>query len=467
MTANTQNKTTAINDNVPVKQRVRQAVFGMDSAYTQSQPALRIARRITMAGTIIAEGIFNSGRQSLLAQEKTWVDTNPKNIHIIEDIPLEGSGTAKALPHEAQVPDAQIFAIQTSEILPKLLPLFLIVLGFALTSIVTLIYVLAVDRYNDLINVLIPSIMLSGIVLIAMRWKIALWASLFALFLWSGIAAIAKYYGQAIPANQWLITLPIILTIQIIAARYSRSQYIMFAALGCAYIWLAIFTLGSDLTALASGCLVFTLGTAHHRLGKAWGDKGTRFSHHHTIIGWIAAMAGLIWTQHYFVTLGPLGANTVGIGADQSFYWLVGITLGLIAILISSVMRMRHNRLSLLGCLNICVGALVLPLIALEPTILSVIFEPLTSLPATPYFGFALSAVVITVAVGLGMNGLRRGRFIDTVVAGLAICLQFAIVMNPAYFNFDTLIVILLTTLLVLFCELIIARRSILTAPIN
>lgn len=459
MTKYKQSKSSAINDNTPVRRWGLQTFLMTRSAGALSERIRRIEHTEQKSSLTHNYNDAQSARSG--PQDSFLTDTSDMADRYAYDNEI-----TEIYEPEALRQDAPNFGAQMSNIPPKLLPIFLIVFGFALTSILTLLYVLAVDRYNGLINILMPAIMLSGFALMAMRWTIALWGSLCLLFLWSGLAITAKYYGQNIPASQWLLALPIILSLQIIAARYLRGTYIMFAALACAYIWLAIFTLGSDLSALASGSLVFTLGTAHHRLGKAWADIGSEFSHHHTLIGWVAAMTGLVWAQHYFISLGQIGASTAGIRADQSVFWFAGIVLALAAIFISNIMRMRHERLSLLGCLSICLGALILPAIAYKPAILSVIFEPLTSLPATPYFGFALSAIVISVAVAFGMNGLRRRHFFDSVIAGLAICLQFAIIMNPDYFNFDTLIVMLLTILLVTSGELIIARRSILSSPI-
>ncbi|MEP1231033.1 MAG: hypothetical protein ABJG88_10195, partial [Litorimonas sp.] len=205
---------------------------------------------------------------------------------------------------------------------PKLQVIFLIILGFTLTSLATLSYVYVTSQYASLLPVIIPAVVLGGLCLIAMRSHAALWVSLAAVFIWGVLAAVAQYNGQIIPAYQWSLALPILLTLQIAVAHQSKLRAIMIASLSCAYLWLAIFTLGSNLSALASGSLFFILGTAHHRLGKSLGDKDINYAHEHTIFGWVAAMLGLMWTQHYFIPLGGFETNASGTLAHQSNYWV-------------------------------------------------------------------------------------------------------------------------------------------------
>jgi len=387
--------------------------------------------------------------QVLKAAPKTSIATDTRIEHLT---------AAPISPHAAQPPSA----FETRK--PEVQAIFLLVLGFALTCIAAWLYIAVTQTHSALLNLLIPAIMISAAFLIAMRSSITLWISLIALMIWSGLGAIAKFNGLPIPASHWLVALPILLSLQIIAASHSTSRLIMLASLTCAYLWLAIFTLGSELNALASGTLVFILGTAHHRLGKTWGDKGINYSHEHTVIGWVAAITGLIWAQHYFIAFGEIGINTVGLGAAQSFYWIFGVGLALTVIILSSLIRIRHNRLSVLGFLHICASCIIMPVLAYNPPIVLGVFESFSGLPATPYFGFALGAVVLALAISLGMNGLRRQRYVDTLIAGLTICAQAAIIVNPSYFNFDTVVVVMFGMIFALCFELIIAQRSIITS---
>jgi len=397
---------------------------------------------------------------------------------------LRSLKAGKTLQGQQDAPDVKVTKAQTTEtetLKPtvaletsksetrgsEIHPIFLLVLGFALTCVATLVYILTTGQYSNLLDILIPAIVISGMFLVAMRSSLTLWPSLIILTAWAGLAALAKYNDQIIPANDWLIALPIILSLQIIAANHARSQSIMLVSLACAYAWLAVFTLGSDLTALASGTLIFTLGTAHHRLGKAWGDKGLMYSHQHTVIGWIGAMIGLMWAQHYFIPLGEFEPNTLGTAAHQSLYWILGTALGLTAIVISGIIRMRYNRLSFISFLNLCASCILLPVIAYKPVILTTIFARFTGLPALPNFGFALGAIVIALSVGLVMNGLRRKRYVDAVIGGVVICSQIGILLNPNYLTLDSFIVVMFSMIFALCFEFMIARRSIMLSPIN
>ncbi len=349
---------------------------------------------------------------------------------------------------------------------PNLQALFLLALGFTLTSVATLAYVLLTAQYTDLIPTLITSITLGGLSLTAMRSGAALWGSLVTMTIWTMFAAVSLYNHNTIPLEGWTIALPAILGLLIIMAGQLQYKTALRMSLVCTYIWLGIFTVSLELSALSAGSLIFIFGTAHHRLGKVCEDKDIRFGHDHTLIGWIAAMLGLIWTQHYFIPLGSFEPNTFGILAQQSFFWLSGIGLGLCVIIVSSLLRIQHNHLSWLGFIHIVFGCLILPLIAYQPELMT-LFEPVTTLKAIPYLGFTLGAIVIALSLGLMMNGLRRRYYVDAVIGAFAICMQFVFIFNPDYMIFDLFPVLLFTVMFVLCFELIISRQSILMAPMS
>ena len=346
----------------------------------------------------------------------------------------------------------------------ELQALFLLVLGFTLTSIATLTYVLLSAKYTPLISTLIPSIILGGLSLTAMRSTAAFWGSLISVAIWSIAAIISLYNNDTIPLQGWVIALPAILGLLIVMASQFLSRAALLLALTCSYIWLGIFAISSELSVLTAGSLIFIFGTAHHRLGKVWEDKDVTFAHDHTLIGWIAAMTGLIWTQHYFIPLRSFEPNITGILAHQSSLWFLGTSLGIGFIVMSSIWRIQQNRLSWLGFIHIVAGCLLLPLIAFQPN-LTAIFESVTTLPATPYLGFTLGATVAALAFGLIMNGLRRRYYIDAIIGAFAICVQIVLIYNQDYMTFDLFPIILFTVMFVLCFELIISRQSILTAP--
>jgi len=464
MTKKVKHKTRAVNDNRPVKRKRKRSQKLRPLKSNSLNPS-----KPNYSPLVVDTSIRSKSQASL---DDTFFSENPYLEKLYEEDDFAGDMNYYGTDDDHAYKNIGARGLLTTEdLIPEGVksssqPVFLLVLGFALTCLATLVYVFFANPESNLHGLLIPAIIISTTFLMAMRSSIALWGSLLALTVWSALAVYAKFNGTDIPANNWLIALPIILSLQIIAASHSLSKFVMLASLACAYLWLTIFTLGSELTALASGTLIFILGTAHHRLGKAWDDKGLNYSHEHTLIGWVAAMIGLIWAQHYFIPLGDLYPVTVGVGAHQSFYWLLGIVLGVIAIFFSCLIRLRHNRLSKMACLTVCASSLLLPAVAYAPAIMESGFEMFSGLPAMPYFGFALGAIVLALSVGLGINGLRRRRYIDTVVAGLMICAQTAILTNNYYLTFDTLLVVAFTMLFVICFQVMIARKSILSTPL-
>ena len=446
MKTKTKHKSRAVNDNKPVKRK-----------WARSQKLRPLASgRVTTVSPKYSPLVVDSSHQT----HPKPVEYTPENFDF-ENNPYLDAG------YDNNDIDAEIYAkdrLSRPAVKPDSQPIFLLIFGFALTCIATLLYVFATNPETPLLKILIPAIIVSTTFLVAMRSTIALWASLLAITVWSALGAMAKYNCTPIPAGHWLIGLPVILSLQIIAASHSLSKFVMLASLACAYFWLGVFTLGSEMSALASGTLVFIFGTAHHRLGKAWEDKGLNHAHEHTLVGWIAAMVGLIWTQHYYIALGELSVSKAGIGANESFYWLLGIVLSLIAIFFSNLIRMSHNRMSFGAGIALCANCLILPALAYAPEIMQTGFERFSGLPATPYFGFAIGGIVLSLSIGLGANGLRRGRHIDVIIAGLMICAQTAMITNINYMNFDTLVVVFFAMTFILCAEIMLARRSILSA---
>lgn len=357
---------------------------------------------------------------------------------------------------------------QEAEVLPQKLgqpaqvheTVFLMTLGFSLTCLATLIYIFITQTYNELTPIIIPALGLSCAALMIMRSSAAIWLSIMALAVWSALSLMSLSFGYDIPAGKWAIALPILLNFNLIASHLSRSLAMVLASLISAYIWVIVFNFSTDLSPTASGVLLFMVGTAHHKFGKALEDLDRPNGHAHMLMGWAASIAGLLWVQHTFLPSGEYIPNPDIVVARSALLWQIGVGLSIFTIAASGFIRMRRGRLSILGLVGTCTACLILPTLALAPTATISFFETMMQLPAIPYLGMSIGASIIAFALFMLANGLRRGHLIDASLAGAALFAQSVVLISGAYMSMDAFVVICFTILFVACYELMISRRS-------
>ena len=398
-------------------------------------------------------------RATLLGYSQTALPRRP-NLHPHENY------TASDFHQNSMLMDDVDFGEDNAETqVYEVTPLILLMIALTSIAFLALIFFQIIDNDNAIIELLIPVIFFGLSLISALYSPRILWLALVILTALAVLASLMQITGFSIASDEWVFILPLILSLVMILSTFSRTRSIMIGALACGYLWISVLILKMGLTALAAGSLLFILGISHHRLGKAWNDRHIYFAQQHTLMGWVVAMIGLVWAQHYFMPFGNLDANKTGINASQSFYWLLGTTLGFTAIIMSVLLRLRHGLIGPSGITALIAGSLILPIIAYKPDLLNPIFMWILALPyADIYHGFAIGAVIITLSIAFAINGYRRNQRYDILAAAVMIVLQIMILLHPRAISLDGIIIMLITMIFAITIEILIARRSLIRA---
>lgn len=281
-----------------------------------------------------------------------------------------------------------------------------------------------------------------------LRTRFAHLAALLSMTAWAALAYVAGIEAgelqQPILGQTWLPIIPVALAALWSLALRVQDNLASGLAVLALYAWLAIYLLVAPLSSLMAYSLLFIVGVAHHRLGKSWGDLGVVSSKWHDLMGWGAAVAGAWLTQSVWLTGGP----DIGVAQALPLTGVIVVSLASCAIIASSLIRFKAYQISTLGFFLLTALSLLLPFAAARPERVVQVFESLPGISATPGFGLLIGGAIIASALGVAINGMRRG-FMGHILAGAAVMAAQALVLvQPGLVSLDSAILIALTLLM-------------------
>ncbi|WP_409433850.1 hypothetical protein ACJ3XI_04910 [Litorimonas sp. RW-G-Af-16] len=281
--------------------------------------------------------------------------------------------------------------------------------------------------------------------------------SLFGSACWAGLSILPLFQGQALTPPAWGAIIPLIALGQLWAATDLRSRRSFVIAGVLAAVWCALLAFHAALPAAALGSLIFMLGVAQHRLGKAAKDRDHFGADAHSLIGWIIAIAGAAMVQYHWLDFEPHANLTDG---RLSALWIWGVGLCALAILVSSLMRYRAHKISALGIFIVSAVSLILPFSVSRPDIIDQVFAEIPGLSAVPSFGLVIGAAIIASAIGMIVNGLRRNQFAFVILGAIVFGLQGLLIFQPVMASFDFAVIAVLSLIGALAIGGLVAGRS-------
>jgi len=231
-------------------------------------------------------------------------------------------------------------------------------------------------QYVGIPLTLLDNILLMSILSLAfgysMRSRIAVLASICATLLW----AVMSFSGLA-PLNNLIVLFPILTLAQIYVSTRITSGLSIGLATFTGYFALAGFLLSlwiSDALPLTyASSLLFIIGVAHHRCGKAAEDKRVAGNNIHIYCGWIAAMVGAIIFQYFWLDPDAALSSSAALSASGLAMWKAAIGLSIMAIFISGIIRFKYTQITISGIFLVTFCSALIPLMMWFPALVQIL----------------------------------------------------------------------------------------------
>jgi len=268
--------------------------------------------------------------------------------------------------------------------------------------------------------------------------RIAVLASVCATLLWATISLLGM-----VPINNLIALFPLLSLIQIHSSSKIKSNLAVGLSVLTGYfgiIGLLMTLMTNNLLPLAYvASFLFIVGIAHHRIGKAAKDSHISGSHIHTMIGWVVAIASAIIFQHFWLSPeAPIESEP-----SQTFIgiWKTIVALSIFAIFVSGIIRFKHSQITLPGIFLLTFCSSFIPLMLWAPQLPEMLAANIPGLEPTPSFGLIIGAGILAAGIGLAFNGLRQKSWTMILMGLAALFIETSIIMKPAFFNADTIII--------------------------
>jgi len=299
-------------------------------------------------------------------------------------------------------------------------------------------------NYFKLGMTLVDGLILMSIVPLVLGYilksRICVLASICAGLVWAGL----NFSGLA-AASIAMLAFPFICLAQFYTGTRIRSKLAVTLSVSTAYIWLigfmANFWLQGQLPLTFAVTLLFIIGAAHHRSGKAAEDLKLTGCNIHIYAGWIAAITGAIGFQYFWLNPDAVVASTATLSAFGLSLWKLTVGLSLAVIFISGVVRHKSSQITIPGIFLLTLASALIPLMLWVPQWPRNVIAHLPGMSLMPTIGIFMGAAIVAVAIGMGLNGIRRRSLPMMGLAITAITAQAYLLLNPLFLTFDNVIV--------------------------
>ena len=276
-----------------------------------------------------------------------------------------------------------------------------------------------------------------------LKSRICVLASICAGLIWAALS----FSGLA-AASMLMLAFPLICLAQLYMGTRIRSKMAVSLSVLTAYVWLigfmTAFWMAGELPLTFAATLLFTIGVAHHRSGKAAEDAKLTGSNVHIHAGWIAAMIGAIGFQFFWLNPEAVSLGTATLSAAGLGLWKLAIFASLAAIFASGVVRRKYKQITLPGIFLLTLASALIPLMLWAPQWPRNVVENLSGMSAVPTIGIFMGAAILASAIGMGLNGIRRQSLPMMGLAISAVVIEAYLLLSPQFMTLDNIIIFII-----------------------
>ena len=273
-----------------------------------------------------------------------------------------------------------------------------------------------------------------------LKSRICVLASICACLLWAALS-----FTGITEFSTVMIVFPVIWAVQVMTATKIRSGMAITLAVLTGYYWAVSFIFenwsAGNLPLTFAAAIIFVIGTAHHRSGKAAEDKEITGSLIHIYAGWVAAMIGAIGFQYFWLSLDALQSSTATLSPQGLGLWK-GVTLAaLVVIFCGAIIRYKHSQITLAGIFLVTAVSAIIPMILWLPALTQKTVVAIPGMSAMPTIGILIGSGILAAAIAMALNGVRRH---SPIMIGLGIAVMFTqayLLIKPEFMTLDNLVV--------------------------
>ena len=319
------------------------------------------------------------------------------------------------------------------------------------------------SNYLELNLTLIDGMILMGLLSVtmgdALKSRIAILISICATLLW----AMVSFIGSA-PINNIAILFPMLIGLQIYSGSRIESKIAITLSIITGYFGLIGFLITSwtqNLIPLTfASSLLFIIGAAHYRAGKAAEDLKISGSKIHIYIGWIMAMTCAVIFQQFWLGQTTIIESSVALSKSGLMIWKSAVSLSILAIFISGIIRYKHKQITLTGIFLLTVLSGLIPSMMWFPNWPETLAANIPGITPVPAFGIAIGAVITAASLGFSLNGIRRKSYIMLFLGLIFLAIETVLLIDPSLMTLDHIIVFFAVLLTALSVNGIIAGNS-------
>ena len=292
-----------------------------------------------------------------------------------------------------------------------------------------------------------------------LKSRLTLLVSIYVSILW----AIASFTGF-IQITPLMFALPLIALSQIAVGTQIRSGLAIGLSIITGYFWtlcLLIEFWASNLLPLTfASTIVFMIGAAHLRLGKAFDDTRKIGSNLHIYAGWTAMITGAIIFQLFWLNDVILDTTEASISAKGLMLWKSLVLTCTFIVLLSSIVRYKYYQITISGIICLTLITPLLPLMLWFPAWPQAVMAELSGMSAIPTFGVMIGGCIVAAAIGSILNGVRRDSNIMIGLGLKALIIEAFLLLNATLVTLDNVLVFFTTLLVALTIGGLIAGQS-------
>ena len=233
----------------------------------------------------------------------------------------------------------------------------------------------------------------------------------------------------------------VILAGQIYTATRVGSGLAILLSVGTGYYWglsliLTLWT-ADNLPLTFAASIIFMLGIAHYRCGKAAEDKQITGSAIHIYFGWAVATVGIIGFQYLLLTPEALRNSAATLSVNGLTLWKAIVISALAAIFGSAIIRYKHSQITFAGVFLLTFTCAILPMMLWFPAWPQNIAAAIPGVEPLTAIGVVIGASVTAMAIGMMLNGARRHSFAMIIMGTFALIAEGYLLLNPALLTID------------------------------
>lgn len=275
-----------------------------------------------------------------------------------------------------------------------------------------------------------------------LKSRICILASICALLIWGALC-----FSGLTETSYFILAFPLICAAQIYMGTKIRSGMAITLAVMTGYYWALNFILiawnADNLPLTFAAAALFTIGTAHHRGGKAIEDKRLTGSAIHIHAGWVASMVGAIGFQYIWLSPDIVLSSTATLSVTALIIWKCIIIASLAVIFCSAIVRYKHSQISLAGIFILTVVSAIIPMMLWFPAWPEHVTATILSVSPVPTIGVFIGAAITATALGMALNGVRRHSPVMMGMGIVTLLIQAYLLIKPEFINMDNSIIFL------------------------